>query len=265
MESILFMNDKNDKKEQYIDIPNGEVIEIPVLYTNDLHGELENFGKIVTLVRQKQKEGEKFLLLDAGDFASGTSVANTHKGKPMVELINLACYDAVALGEGELAFGTDGLKNILEGLKCPVLCANLHLSGGLFPGVKTYIIKELENIKFAIIGLLSPSSTIKLQTIPEIEVKDPDTVLEETINMAKQDGAEKFILLSHLGIDKDSSLAEKFDNIDLIISGHSHSYLPQPVKVKNTLIVSTGSGGKYLGSITLNIADIISMKIEKQK
>jgi len=259
------MKDKNEKKEQYIEIPDGEVVEIPIFYTNDLHGELENFGKIVTLVRQRQKEGGKFLLFDAGDFASGTSVANTHKGKPMVELINLASYDAVAVGEGELAFGADGLKNIIEELKCPVLCANLHLSGGLFPGVKTYTIKELENTKFAVIGLLSPSSTQNSKPIPEIEIKDPDTALEEAINMAKQDGAEKFIILSHLGIDKDTTIAEKFDNIDLIISGHSHSYLPQPVKVKNTLIVSTGSGGKYLGSITLNIADIISMRIEKQK
>ncbi len=261
------------KKDNIIEIPHGEVAEIPIFYTNDLHGELEKFGSIATIVRKKQKEGEKFLLFDAGDFASGTQVANTHKGKPMVELFNISPYDAIGLGEGELMFDAEGLKHIVEELKPPVLCANLYVrnEARLFPGVKPFIIKEFADIKFAVTSLINgrainlarENTNSPLPGLDTIEIRPHNEVMKEILEEVKKEGAQKIILLSHLGIDSDSSLAAAFPEIDVIISGHSHSQLLQPVMVKNTFIVSSGSGGNYLGSLTLNIADVISLKMSK--
>jgi len=179
----------------------------------------------------------------------------------------------LCLGEGELHYDLEGLNNILKELKIPVVCANLYLKkeDRLFPGIKSFLIKDFQNIRFAITGLLNNKAIIlareqankSLPGLDELDIKSPGEILQEIISEAKEEGAQKFILLSHLGIDQDATLAEKFNEIDVIVSGHSHSYLAQPVRVKNTFIISSGSGGNYLGSLTLNIADIISLKISK--
>jgi len=260
------------KSDEKIEIPHGEILEIPIYYTNDLHGEMENFSRAATVLRKKKKDGEKFLLFDAGDFASGTDISNKHRGKPMVELINITGYDAIGLGEGELMFDRAGLEEILESLKCPVVCANLYFQGEtLFPGIKRFITKKFEDVTFGITGFLTTKAVHLVQEktqnalpgLNELSICPPEKILREVLEDARNEGAQRFILLSHLGIEKDAELAEKIPGLDVIISGHSHSQLPQPVKVKDTLIVSSGAGGKYIGSLTLSIADVISMKISK--
>ena len=143
--------------------------------------------------------------------------------------------------------------------------------GRVFPGIKRYIIKEFGDIKFAVTGLLTTRAVIQareksqqqLSGLNDLLIEPPVKALEDVMAEARNQGAQRFILLSHLGIDEDASLCEKVDGLDVVISGHSHSMLPQPISVKNALIVSSGMKGKYIGSLTLNIADVISMKISK--
>ncbi len=253
--------------------------ELVILHTNDFHGRLVSqnqkiFEKyeyqvagaeyISSIINNIRNQESNVLLLDAGDFSAGTIYSNLSNGQSVVDFYNYLKYDAITIGNHEFDFGYDNFLNIVKNLKMPVLCANAN---PLFNYTKPYVILNKYNLKIAIIGLLTPET--ERITMPKAlnnhKILDPI----ETLNKYKSEilsyTPDITIALTHLGVKEDEKLAKNIDYIDLIIGGHSHTELFQPINInnnnKNILIFQTGSYGKYIGYIKINI-DKTNKKID---
>ena len=101
------MSEENKNKKEYVEVP--DVRSFNILYTNDLKGEAEQMAYLATVVKQIRAQEEYTLLLDSGNWASGTMLSDSFKGMPMVEIFSAMEYDAVGIGEGEISFGAKNL------------------------------------------------------------------------------------------------------------------------------------------------------------
>jgi 5'-nucleotidase/UDP-sugar diphosphatase len=259
--------------------------ELVILHTNDFHGRIvsqnqkifekyeyevagaEYISSIINNIRTQEKN---VLLLDAGDFIAGTIYSNLSYGQSVVDFYNYLNYDAITLGNHEFDFGYEQFLNIVKNLKMSVLCANAN---PLFKYTKPYIIINKNNLKIAVIGLLTPE-TEKI-TMPKAlnnhKILDPIETLNKYKSEILSNNPDLIIALTHLGVKEDEKLAKNVDYIDLIIGGHSHTTLYEPITIqnnnKNILIFQTGSYGKYIGYIKLNVnknpknIDLISYKL----
>lgn len=253
--------------------------ELIILHTNDFHGRLvsqtqkifskyeyktagaEYISSVINNIRNQEKN---VILLDAGDFSAGTIYSNLSYGQSVVDFYNYLKYDVVTIGNHEFDFGYDYFLNIVKNLKMPVLCANAN---PLFNYTKPYVILNKYNLKIAIIGLLTPET--EQITMPKAlnnhKILDPIDTLNKYKSEILSYNPDIVIALTHLGVKEDENLAKNVDYIDIIIGGHSHTELFQPINItnnnKNILIFQAGSYGKYIGYIKLNI-DKTNKKID---
>lgn len=225
-----------------------------ILYTGDLHGNLEKMKYLSTVIQQERAKQEICLLLDSGDWSKGGALSDHFKGKPMAEIMEYLKYDAVGLGEGELSWGVRVLKNLASMVSFPLLCANL--AGEVPEEIKAFTLKKCGDIQLGIIGISSP---IKL---PEryLTMSSPEESLKHALEAPEIKNADMVILLSHLGIEKDREIAGLFPAIDVIIGGHSHVHLEEPERINGTLLVHGGAFGEFLGSLTLDVGATITIR-----
>jgi 5'-nucleotidase/UDP-sugar diphosphatase len=250
---------------------------LTILHTNDLHGhylperadwlegqpEIGGFVMLDAWVRALRAErGDAVLLLDGGDLLTGTPltdiVVDGAGGGAMVQLMEEVGYDAAALGNHEFDQGYDNVQAIIDAADFPVLSSNIRApSGGpAFDGLLPSVVLESNGIKVGVIGatteglgsLVSTSMHDKLVIQPvseavsaEVQRLDPETDL--------------IVVLSHIGLDADRALAAAVPGIDLIVGGHSHTYLPEPEKVGDTWVVQAGSYTRSIGVLELTVAD----------
>ena len=240
-------------------------INLTILHVNDTHGHIvpyldksidpekqvsgaEYLAKMVELERAANPDGT--ILLSAGDMFQGTPISNLFHGKPVIEIMNFLHYDAMALGNHEFDWGQDVLHAIISSASFPVLSSNIHeRGGGLIPGVKPYVILKRKGVRIAVIGLTTPETrySTKAENISGLTFTDPENVLPSLIRRVKAHGASIVIVLSHDGLDSDLLLARRVKGIDIIVGGHSHTAIKDPVVESGTVIVQAGSNGVYLG------------------
>ena len=248
----------------------GESFELRILHINDFHGFVESHkpigsdervGGIAYLAaRANQLRKEKLsLLLSAGDMIQGSNWANLFQGESVIELMNEMRFDAMVVGNHEFDFGQDVLKKRIPEAKFPVLGANVE---GL-EGLKPYILEKVKGVKVAIIGVVTedvPATTYP-RNVVGLKFFSPIEMVEKYIKELRKK-AEMVIVLSHIGYPMDRILAEKVEGIDVIVGGHSHAKVSQPVRVGNTIIVQAWEHGKALGVLDLTLKDgkIISFK-----
>lgn len=234
-------------------------------------GKLGGFAHLKTLIdRLRGEVGDKHsVLVDGGDLWQGTGLAKIMQGRDMVEIANLLGIEAMT-GHWEFTYGEQVLRDNLARFKGEFLAQNIFLtdeaafndapafdkaSGRVF---KPSVIKELGNRRVAIIGQAFPYVPIahpKRFTpdwtfgIREEELQKHVDSLRGTVK------ADAVILLSHNGMDVDLKLASRVTGIDVILGGHTHDAVPQPIPVKNaggtTLVTNGGSNGKFLGVLDL--------------
>jgi S-sulfosulfanyl-L-cysteine sulfohydrolase len=236
-------------------------------------GKLGGFAHLKTLVdRLRSDVGERHaLLVDGGDLWQGTGLANTIQGRDMVEVANFLGIEAMT-GHWEFTYGEQVLRDNLERFKGEFLAQNVFLTeeaafndapafdratGRVF---KPSTIKELGGYRVAIIG----------QAFPYVPVAHPkrftpnwtfgirEEELQKHVNALRgADKVDAVILLSHNGMDVDLKLASRVTGIDVILGGHTHDAVPQPVAVKNpggtTLVTNAGSNGKFLAVLDLKL------------
>lgn len=237
-----------------IEIGIGPAEKLSILYTGDLHGNVEKMKYLSTVIKQERERQPGALLLDSGDWSKGGPIADKFKGKPMAEIMEYLRYDAVALGEADLSWGIRGLAHLASIVTFPFLCANI--SGELPANFKAYTLKVVQNVRVGIIGI-SPA-----QKLPErhITMLSPEEGLQEALKEISAEKAEILILLSHLGVEQDREIGKRFPMLSVIIGGHSHIKLDEPEHIGQTLLVHGGAYGEYLGSLDLNIGSTISFK-----
>lgn len=240
-----------------------------ILHTNDTHARLEPFApasdaapiggmiRVATLVDELRGDnGKHVLLLDAGDAWHGTNIANMFEGESVVEIMNLMVYDAMTLGNHDFNYGQTALANRQEDAIFPVLAANVIQESTGEPIGISALVKPVGNLTVGIIGLTTPDTPFVThpKNVVGLTLTDP---IERAKSLASylRPQVDVVIALTHLGIDADRELAAAVPEIDVIIGGHSHTQIEEPVVVGNTYIVQTGEHAKNLGYLKLTLED----------
>jgi sulfur-oxidizing protein SoxB len=237
-------------------------------------GKLGGFAHLKTLIdRMRSEAGSgRALLLDGGDLWQGTGLSNTLQGADMVDAANLLGIEAMT-GHWEFTFGEKALRANLERFKGEFLAQNVFLteeaafndakafdpaSGRVF---KPSSIKEIGGHRIAVIGQAFPYVPIAhpKRFTPDWKFGIRDEELQKLVDAHRNtDKVDAVILLSHNGMDVDLKLASRVTGIDVILGGHTHDAVPQPVAVTNaggtTLVTNAGSNGKFLAVLDLELA-----------
>jgi sulfur-oxidizing protein SoxB len=238
-------------------------------------GKLGGFAHLKTLVDRLRSDAGpgRSLLLDGGDLWQGTGQANAMQGADMVEAANLLGIEAMT-GHWEFTYGEAALRSNLERFKGEFLAQNIFLteeaafndakafdsaSGRVF---KPATIKEIGGHRVAVIGQAFPYVPIAhpKRFTPDWTFGIRDDELQKLVNaLRSNDKVDAVVLLSHNGMDVDLKLASRVSGIDVILGGHTHDAIPQPIPVTNaggsTLVTNAGSNGKFLGVLDLEIAN----------
>lgn len=251
----------------------GKPYELTLMHTNDTHAHLDSVAKRVSAINQVRAENANTLLLDAGDVFSGTLYFNEYLGQADLEFMNLAGYDAMTFGNHEFDKGTATLANFVKGAEFPFVSANVNFKkdenmkpyaqnkfsskandGEVYKG----IVKEVNGEKIGIFGLTT-AETVNISSPGEdVEFTDYLNEAREAVKSFEKQGVNKIIALTHIGLndgggDNDLTLAEQVEGIDVIVGGHTHVKLTEPVLVEAgkepTVIVQANEYGKFLGTL----------------
>lgn len=202
-----------------------------------------------TAIKQERAQGEGIvLLLDAGNALLGQWVSIRSAGRVMVEAMNAMGYDALALGEYDLAAGLGVVKQREKEASFPFLSANLVTVGDDQPIVRPYVILERDGASFGILGLTEPGTREVLEKLDEATLLDPVEVARQYVSELRGK-VDVLIVLSNLGLEEDKALAAAVAGIDIIIGGNSRRLMKEPERVGNTLIVQQGYKGEWLGRL----------------
>jgi len=254
-------------------------VELSILYTNDTHSRIDPFpenaiehagmggmtrrGSLITAIRQT---GVDTLLLDAGDIFNGTPWFQYHQGRVELKLMSQMGYDASALGEHELINGPEGFAEVAGEADFPFLCANYRVRGtALEPFVRQFVIRERGGFRIGIFGLgVNFYGLLNPEQYGEIRYGDPFGWAQRIADHLRGAGRCDYVIcLSHLGFEQpdnepdDCKLAREVKGIDLIIGGHTHTFMDHPVSIirpdgERTLVTQAGHSGLRLGRIDLS-------------
>ena len=252
-------------------------------FTTNVDGELQEvggFARIKTLINEQKKENPNTLILDGGDFSMGTLIQTVYDTQAAeLRMLGYLGYDVTTLGNHEFDYRSKGLANMLKAAKASgetipdlVVC-NVDWAGmkkaGLSKGqkqiqsgfetygVKDYVVIQKGDTKIAVTGAFGKDS---LECAPTCELlfKDPVEAVKDTVEkIKKKEKVDMIVCVSHCGTwedenkSEDELLAKNVKDIDLIISGHTHSELKEPIQHENTYIVSCGEYGKNIGSLSM--------------
>jgi sulfur-oxidizing protein SoxB len=237
-------------------------------------GKLGGFAHLKTLIDRLRSDAGpgRSLLLDGGDLWQGTGLANTTLGADMVEAANLLGVEAMT-GHWEFTYGEEVLRSNLERFKGEFLAQNVYLTEeaafndatAFDPATKRVfkpaMIKEIGGHRIAVIGQAFPYIPIAhpKRFTPDWTFGIRDEELQALVDVLRNtDKVDAVLLLSHNGMDVDLKLASRVRGIDVILGGHTHDAVPQPVPVANaggiTLVTNAGSNGKFLGVLDLELA-----------
>lgn len=256
--------------------PEKERKHITILHTNDTHSHIEPFdtshaqypgmggvAKRYTLISRIRKENPNTLLLDAGDIFQGTPYFNFYGGELEFKLMSKLGYDAATIGNHDFDNGIEGLLAQMPHAEFPFVSANYDFTNTVLEGrVKPYQVFMRDGIKIGVFGLgIELEGLVGKKHYKETQYLDPVEMATETVSQLKrEENCQLIICLSHLGYhynsDKisDLQLAAKTKDIDLIIGGHTHTFLPKPTVIKNSinksvLVNQVGWAGINLGRI----------------
>jgi 2',3'-cyclic-nucleotide 2'-phosphodiesterase/3'-nucleotidase/5'-nucleotidase len=231
-----------------------ETITFPVtiMHTNDTHGNIQEFARRATAIENIRAKRTNTLLLDAGDVFTGTLYFSKYQGLKDAELMNMVGYDAMALGNHEFDISSAVLANFMKAAKFSIVSANLDLSKD--PDFKSaigkfspYVVKQLNGFKVGIIGLTTETFRETSSPSEYIGIFSAIESTKKSVVALQNQGVDKIIVLSHLGLYEDMELAEQVAGVDVIVGGHTHDKLDSALLIGNTAIVQAGQYGQHLG------------------
>ncbi len=241
--------------------------ELILLQTSDVHSRIEpinqkgdrnydegGFVRRAAFLDQFRKEHKNVLLFDCGDISQGTPYYNMFQGEVEVKLMNEMGYEAMTIGNHEFEFGMDNMARLFKMAKFPVVCANYNLDATpLKDIVKPYVILEKYGLKIGVFGLgAKPEGLIQANKCEGVIYENPIEVSNEIAALLKKKGCDVIVCLSHLGIQMDERLVAKTRNIDVILGGHSHTFMKGPktylnMDGKEVPVMHSGKSGVSVG------------------
>ncbi len=219
------------------------------------YGRVGGLDRMATLVKAIRAERpNNTLLLDGGDTWQGSYTALKTQGEDMVDVMNALGVDAMT-AHWEFTYGTERVKQLKDKLKFPFLAGNVvdtEWEETVFASTHTF---ERGGVKIAVIGQAFPYTPVAnpRYMIPKWSFGIRDTLVQKRVDEARAAGADLIVFLSHNGFDVDRKLAGEIKGIDVILTGHTHDALPAVEKVGKTLLVASGSHGKFLARLDLEV------------
>ena len=256
--------------------------DVTILYTNDTHARLDPFppnakefaglggiARRASLVKKVRAHQKNVLLLDAGDVFQGTPWFDVYGGSVDLKLMTEMNYDAMAVGNHEFDRGPDGFAEAAQKAGFPILAANyITRNTPMDPYVQRQIVKEFDGFRIGIFGLgIRLRGVVDPSLFGDVRYSDAVRSAERTVNSLRDfHRCDYVICLSHLGYNYDNNriddlkLANSVAGIDLIIGGHTHTFLDEPVLVTNpggekTVVTQMGHSGVRVGRIDLHLTD----------
>ena len=252
--------------------------KLTVLHTNDQHSRIEpfdssysrnpnqgGFARRATLIQQIRNQEKNVLLLDAGDIFQGTPYFNFYGGELEFKLMSMMGYDAATMGNHDFDNGLEGFLKALPNAKFPFITSNYDFSNTILDGkTEKYKIFKKDGIKVGLFGVgIELDGLVGKKQYQETKYLNPVEIAQHYADfLRKEKGCDLVICLSHIGYDyrddadkiSDKKLAAQTDNIDLILGGHTHTFLPEPQSFinksgKNVLVNQVGWAGLLLGRI----------------
>ena len=222
------------------------------------YGRVGGLDRVATVINAIRADRPDALLLDGGDTWHGSYTCYHTEGQDMVNVMNALNPDAMTF-HWEFTLGSERVQEIVENLPFAALGQNIFDSEwdeptDLFPPYKMF---ERGGTKIAVIGQAFPYMPIANPgwMFPEYSFGIRDERMQEMVDEVRDMGAEVVVVLSHNGFDVDKKMASRVSGIDVILSGHTHDALPEPVLVNETIIVASGSNGKFVSRVDLDVRD----------
>ena len=254
--------------------------QLVILHTNDTHSCIMplnpnladtalagrgGFLRRMALIEDERAKTPGLLLIDSGDFSQGSPYYNFYKGEVEVELMNRMGYDVATIGNHEFDFGLENMARIFRMAKFPIVCANYDFTGTSVEGlVKPYTIIKRNGLKIGLFGL-SPQPKGLVDTTKFVGVKylDPvETARRMAALLKTKKRCDVIICVSHLGWEDeeltDQMLVPATRDIDIVLGGHSHTYMKTLQYVKNVdgkdvPVDQNGKHGIWIGRIVLDL------------
>ncbi|PQP82434.1 multifunctional 2',3'-cyclic-nucleotide 2'-phosphodiesterase/5'-nucleotidase/3'-nucleotidase [Paenibacillus sp. PCH8] len=225
---------------------------LTILHTNDIHSHFGSMSTIAAMIHEEREQGGNILVLDIGDHMDRMAVETEGTlGTANVDVINLTGYDAITIGNNEgLTFTPDQLAQSYSGLLCPVVCGNVvEQDTGLPPiWMKPFLIVEKGPFRIGLLGATAPFTTF--YELLGWDVLDPVETLRVQVEALRLE-VDVVVILSHLGLSTDRRLAEQIAGIDVILGGHTHHVLEEPLVIGQTVLGAAGKFGQWLGKVVL--------------
>jgi 5'-nucleotidase len=253
-----------------------EETKLTILHTNDVHSRLDPFpmdgsklqglGGVAAraaVIEKIRAQEQHVLLLDAGDIFQGTPYFNLYKGEPEIKAMSMMGYDAATMGNHDFDAGIEGFAKQLPHADFPILIANYDFNNTPLEGkTQPYKIFKKGNVKIGVFGLgIQLHGLVPADSFGNTKYLDPiEKAKEISTYLKKNKHCDMVVCLSHLGFEysnnkvSDCVLAKETENIDLIIGGHTHTFLEEPKQVKNKvghdiIINQMGWAGVRLGKL----------------
>lgn len=252
--------------------------KLTILHTNDQHSRIEpfdasytknpnqgGFARRASLIQQIRNQESNVLLLDSGDIFQGTPYFNFFGGELEFKLMSMMKYDASTMGNHDFDNGLEGFLKVLPNAKFPFICSNYDFKNTILDGkTSPYKIFNKNGIKVGIFGVgIQLDGLVGKKQYAETVYTNPVDVAQHYSNfLKKEQKCDLVICLSHVGYDyrdepdkiSDKILAANTENIDIILGGHTHTFLPEPQTFtnrqgKNVLVNQVGWAGLLLGRI----------------
>jgi 5'-nucleotidase / UDP-sugar diphosphatase len=257
-----------------------DTVCISILHTTDLHGHIlptwdydgtadrGGLGRCVTQIRRWRRQNPNSILIDVGDVYQGTEVSLRNRGELMIDLFNHLKYDAWVIGNHEFDWGIEPFHEALQRSAMPVLAANTILDGKPagsvsnsqhpFAKVQPFVVKEIEGIKVAVIGVTTPGMSFWLPRgfTVGIDFQHPIESVHRAIAKAKSEGADAIVLTGHMGLKPRTggddfantvmALTFEFPDIAVFIAGHTHQSIPSRL-TNGTIFTQADHFGIHVG------------------
>ncbi|WP_316015963.1 bifunctional metallophosphatase/5'-nucleotidase [Roseobacter sp. HKCCA0434] len=224
----------------------GDMFEMTILHTNDVHSRIESinaydstcsaeddaagecFGgvaRIKTAIDQLRGENENVVVLDAGDQFQGSMFYTNYKGSAAAEFMNMTGYDVMAVGNHEFDDGPSALSNFVDAVEFPVISGNINTTrdADLEGDVEPYVILDVGGEQVAIVSVLATDTVETSSPGDNVIFSDEIESLQQTVSELTEQGVNKIIALTHVGITKDIEIAENVTGLDAVVGGHSHT------------------------------------------
>ena len=262
-------------------------LELLILHSNDTHSWLAGMdargnacfddadctggiSRVAAAIRSAKARGDNVIALDAGDQFQGTLFYSVHKWPMLARIDEHLPYDAMTLGNHEFDAGCREAAAFTRSLPFPVLAANLTPQQGcpMTQGrLQRYSIRVVRGIPVGIVGLANDKVTDLAAACPQTRFKQAASALSATVRELEARGVRHIIALTHLGLPADRKLARTVEGVDIIVGGHTHSYLgpdsaegPYPVVERSpagqpVLVVTAGRAAQYLGELQVTFSE----------